>query len=504
MKEQHDMSRRSGTFRVAQDREVNGVLSLDSLNTSLYVWDTSRFDADQLSGTTIAGVLNDRTKVSLLKCWVTNEGYYELPGTTRTYTCQLLPQYVVFGDRHFSDECCEIQAVSCKLDNSRVLFHDTDAFGTVFNKRRVLEQILQSENPDREIVVEPGNWVLYYTGKSKIFSSDTVIGRVSAHHSSFPSFSFRSNPASRSDVFINIEFDDKLAITEALFRMKEVIQFLELVSGHAQRIPKINIHAETEDGQLPQDGEVYDSLGFLQKHSRKGQEEGEPNYWDILIHPVRDSKAFASVLKAWLDRDEEWHTARSLLLPDWSEQRRVWTRDRLTRAANVFDPLPEEEFGNSEPLSQEMQDAVRKTRKLFLGLDESDDRNMILSALGRVGSWTLKRKILHRVQSIIEVIGHMNPMITLIETPIDTAVRCRNLYVHGREKKVTPKLCDSCLPFLTDTLEFIFFASDLVDGGWDIMSWYQKQKFHDHPFSRYLTGYRSELPRLHAALENQS
>lgn len=459
MKEQHDMLRQSGTFRVTQDREVSGVLSLDGLDASLYVWDTSRFDADQLSGVTITGVLNDSTKVSLLKCFVTNLGHYGLPDTVHRYTCQLLPQYVVFGDRHFSDERREIQAVSCKLDNSRVLFHDTDAFGTVFNKRRVLEQILQSEYPDRETVVEPGNWVLYYTGKFKIFSSNTAIGRVSAHHSSFPSFSFRSNPASRSDVFLNIEFDDKLTVAEALFRMKRVVQFLELVSGHAQRISKISVHPE--DDQSPQSAEVYDSLGFVQEHSREELEESEPNYWDVLIHPARDSEALASVLKAWLDRDEEWHTARSWLFDDWGK--RNYSRDRLIRSASVFD-----------------------------------------LALGHVKRWPLKKKILHRVQSIIEAIGHLNPMITLIETPIDTAVRCRNLYVHGRNTKVTPRLCDSCLPFLTDTLEFIFFASDLVDGDWDIMSWYQKQKFHDHPFSRYLTRYRSELPELRAALENRS
>ena len=84
---------------------------------------------------------------------------------------------------------------------------------------------------------------------------------------------------------------------------------------------------------------------------------------------------------------------------------------------------------------------------------------MVLTTLGRVGSWTLKKKVHHRAGRIIKEVGHL---LLEIETVIDTAVDCRNPYVHGHAtKRVMPKLCDSCVGFLTNTLEFIFFLQTL-------------------------------------------
>ncbi len=265
--------------------------------------------------------------------------------------------------------------------------------------------------------------------------------------------------------------------------------------GRTQNILEINIFTNIYTGDntdlpTPVPGaEVYVSMN--PKH-RRSHEEDKPSVHNLLMDPIRHSEAFSSVLKAWLDRDEKWRTARVRLSSGWGE--RDYGYDRIIRVANVFDLLPKGEFGDDEPLSQKMQAAVKKTRETFRCLPESSDRDMVLNTLGRVGSWTLKKKIHRRAESITEAIGSEIPE---FQTVIDRAVDCRNLYVHGNHSGDSSGSCDSCLPFLTDTLEFVFFASDLVDAGWDIESWYNKKpRLRGHPFLNYLTGYERNLAGL--------
>ena len=85
-----------------------------------------------------------------------------------------------------------------------------------------------------------------------------------------------------------------------------------------------------------------------------------------------------------------------------------------------------------------------------------------------------------------------------IDVVTDAAVDLRNLYVHGgagytEEKK--QKLRNNEV-FLTDTLEFVFCASDLVELGWDIVAWGLELKLTVHPFCRYLRDYKANLSEL--------
>ena len=57
------------------------------------------------------------------------------------------------------------------------------------------------------------------------------------------------------------------------------------------------------------------------------------------------------------------------------------------------------------------------------------------------------------------------------------------------------------LNFLTNSLEFIFFASDLLDAGWNIVDWCHKAKPVGHPFHEYLISYQEDMSRLKSALE---
>ena len=80
----------------------------------------------------------------------------------------------------------------------------------------------------------------------------------------------------------------------------------------------------------------------------------------------------------------------------------------------------------------------------------------------------------------------------------DAAVDLRNLLVHGGQPDQKAKKLREHLVFLTDTLEFVFCASDLVELGWDIQSWTQKSKLYGHPFCIYLDGYKKNLSEFNS------
>lgn len=81
-----------------------------------------------------------------------------------------------------------------------------------------------------------------------------------------------------------------------------------------------------------------------------------------------------------------------------------------------------------------------------------------------------------------------------MELDEDAAVDLRNMCVHGSTLSSTSRerLQGPAIVFLTDTLEFVFCVSDLVESGWDIETWHREQKSTNHPFAAYLRSYLEE------------
>lgn len=68
---------------------------------------------------------------------------------------------------------------------------------------------------------------------------------------------------------------------------------------------------------------------------------------------------------------------------------------------------------------------------------------------------------------------------------IPEAVNLRNRYVHGSTTRHDYSKDPDLEIFLTDTLEFVFAASDLVDAGWNICDWVKCGPHMHHPFGSY-------------------
>jgi hypothetical protein len=117
--------------------------------------------------------------------------------------------------------------------------------------------------------------------------------------------------------------------------------------------------------------------------------------------------------------------------------------------------------------------------------------------LGRIGKSTLKQKIRHRTRLLVNATGGRFNEIT---TVTDEAVDCRNHYVHGSAPSFDYNTHFDMIEFFTDTLEFVFAASDLIEGGWDLKAWSDKGSSMSHPFGRFLVGYGACLQELKSLL----
>jgi len=159
----------------------------------------------------------------------------------------------------------------------------------------------------------------------------------------------------------------------------------------------------------------------------------------------------------------------------------------------MFDILPASAFPVVEPLSLQLADARTVARKAFKALPSSPERNSVLNALGRIGKLNLKRKIYYRVKLIVDTVGARFPELELVT---GHAVDCRNLYVHGSPEEFNYGAHADRLSFFTDTLEFVFAASDLIEAGWDIVEWIKEGTTMSHPFGRYCVGYAARLDAL--------
>jgi len=226
-----------------------------------------------------------------------------------------------------------------------------------------------------------------------------------------------------------------------------------------------------------------------QEHSTSGFGS---SFHDVLVDGARNASLLSSVVRGWMQRDASWRIARAMLFSGW-EDIRSYSADRLVRAANMYDLLPESCFPTVPQIDGALALSVRKARQMFRALPNGADRNSVLGALGRVGTLTLKKKINFRVDVVSKLIGERVPNIV---RAAEEAVNLRNRYVHGSTMRHDCGKEPDLEIFLTDTLEFVFAASDLVDAGWNIRDWSMRGPHGHHPFGNYLESYPMNWKKL--------
>jgi hypothetical protein len=488
-------AKRAGMFTIPPDKTVYGELTYAGPRTSLYLRDTAYFDTHPIEGGCLKGTLHDLTRVTLLHCLTTPAPGYAGSGTERYYFAEVFPHFVVHGDRHISNGEKVITEVQFLVDDASTLFYDFDAFGTLIDARPLIEEVVRAKRrerekwptPNRDIRVGPEPAILYFTGQHEILSIDTVLGKVHARHHTSRSLGGPSGVYVKNRIFTGITFEDACSFDDSINRTLTLLRFLEVVVGRPQNVLSLQVHIKSE-GEIPCILDVYWSMP--PKRELSGDVPPEPA--DVLINGGTNPDEFARVLSNWLNRDETWRDARLRFSNCFAEQHH-YSIDRLVGAANMFDILPRSAVPPDIPLSEELKSAKEKCSTICRQLPASPERDSLLNALGRVGKSTLKNKIRHRGKLLIDAVGERFPDLT---TVTDEAVNCRNYYVHGAEPRFEYANHLEVPHFFTDTLEFLFAASDLIEAGWDVKAWCATPTSMSHPFGRYRIGYLENLRKL--------
>jgi hypothetical protein len=226
------------------------------------------------------------------------------------------------------------------------------------------------------------------------------------------------------------------------------------------------------------------------------EERHQPHPSEVLLDAAHDPDSFCMVLERWLDMQGERHAARGRFFACFANQR-SYTIDRLIAAANMFDILPGTAVAADVQLSLQEKNARDAARKSFLALPQSAERDAVLGALGRMGKSSLKRKIRHRVDLVIDKCEWNFPELANV---CEEAVNCRNYYVHGTDPVFDYSMNPAARHFFTDSLEFVFATSDLLDAGWNTSAWIARGFVMAHPFGRFCVNYLSSLKELKALL----
>jgi hypothetical protein len=288
-----------------------------------------------------------------------------------------------------------------------------------------------------------------------------------------------------------VDYPDEIAFDTVPMHVMALLRFLEIIVGRRQNLTECWIGVRDGDAVMQM------TVNWSYPPSRdRDVSSRDPDTHDILCDAVREPEIFGAITTRWIERDHAWRPARQRFSASFSRQSN-YPHDRLIAAANMFDILPDEAVPVSIDLPEQVANAKDWSTLIFESLSNSPERNSILSALGRLGKPVLKQKVRHRAKLITDLVGDLFPELWMVT---DEAVNCRNYYVHGGKPRLDYAAEFQIFAFLTDTLEFVFGASDFVEAGWDIKSWSRRATSASHPFASYRIDYDMNLAALKAKL----
>jgi hypothetical protein len=483
----------SGTFTI-KGRDILGNLKVAGDKSDLHLYDKDFFHIGDDASDCIHGTLHDLTKVSLFQNICPGTGS-QGGKAGHISVAHAFPHYVISGDYHLLPDAKVITRIDFRINDADMLFYDHDAFGEVIRSARFIEQIANANGEVRGKKVETGPYphIFYFTGMYSMAKIPTAIGTVTADHS--PSYRWPGpwGIEFNNRIVTGLDFDTPLDFTTALRRLIDLQRYLELLIGRPQNLTDVTLTVPVEGEEHPPRLSVDWSLLNSYDYS---DEDRRPQPHDMLIEPIAAKEQFSDVTAKYFGRSDTWETARMRFATNFDKHRH-YTIGRLVSAANIFDILPDVTYGAPPVLPSEIQEARTKAREIFKSLPASGDRESILSALGRLGKWSLKKKIASRLEKFLPVVVHKLPELGMVT---ERAVDCRNFFVHGGDRKFDYIKHERLLWFFVDTLEFVFAASDLTEAGWDVKAWVDKRTSLSHRFGGYVFEYLADLKLLKQAL----
>ena len=484
-------------FDAGQGAKVTGQINLkraglfDSVVVSIY--EDSFFRVDR--GKSLHGI-SEAGKVSLLDCVTGGDLGSTHWDDFAIHHGDVSFRYALFGRDHVAGDQDCIRGMRFKLEGvektvfMRAAIH---SYGWIHNPHEEILDAISRNRPDylEGEFVEGQAMVSYFTGGYELLPrTPTVLGTISASRIvNADRFGTSERPP-----YITIDFDDEPTTVKGAWRkMREVRQFFAWIMGYAPAWSDVVVFTSTcnDDGhRVGDDGRPDEGLEALGPNEWKETPSSE-RLFGTLIDASKHAEHFMAVMGKWFERNRDGRrrSANNRYFGSLEGMASRVLQDGIVSAANTFDLLPPTDKPPpaplSEPLSAILKEARQRVRK---EQPSSAQRDEVLSGLGRINAGAPLRSVVqHRAQVVLEHFGH--DQLQGLGEVIRQAVFCRNHYTHGPYEGSERRLDFSDVDvvfFLTDTLEFIYAASELLLCGWNQA---RSLSYDWHPLGGYVKGY---------------
>lgn len=439
----------------------------------------------------IHGSLHDLNLVTCIDCVTLNESIINCEiSKSKISSWNIFPHHIFIGKYHFHPDKDRIKKIWFSISDIYQIFDDFDSFGKIYSPSEKIRNLIPEKIGDRSIPIGENPKLVYFSGRTNFLSTPL----------SFGNFEVQNWTASNADTYgaeiknhmrIQLEFDKSVNLNECIKKLIELIQFFNLISGRSQSVENIEIELDSNDhADMPL------SLHWSLAPQQICRNELDKPFWfDMPLDGIRRPEEFSQVIKNWF-QSEDYTLARSRL-SSCRERGNRFDVDRLVAAANLFDltnsikpaEIPHE-------LANICKDCLTALRKL----PRSDERDSSIMALSRIGAPTLMKKVLYRSQTLQNTLNLPN-----LDKIIRQAIKCRNYFVHGAGDSSFDYIAiEKHTIFLTETLEFVFLASELINCGWDAKSWWRSPHTGRHWLIRYKSIYAEESENLLSSIKSRN
>lgn len=497
----------NGVF-LSSDSQFAGHLSIAGADSLVKLIGKSFWARPETEYADIHGMLGDGRKASLLNCAFHGQTQYRFDENTQ-FESKFFPNYVVVGEEFIRSDEPVIRAVRYHFENVASLLSGHKTFQSLHpnpnDVRRLLEEdhkrsekiAEQHGRPKRLFEPEIGEHphLLYFSGLWEVIASDTKLGRISLTNRTSHGAGTAAGIGIDNEVTANIEFVEPKSLSAAIHALYTLHGLFELSLGRRQRYRWIELElthrTKDDERELHQTARLYWSLC-----NERVEDNSKTSLVDIFLAPDRRPEEFAKVVAGWMDSASIMGDPRERFATAFFGRYGI---NRIIGAANMFDLLPESRAPKKKEPDALLKAAAEQCRKTFAALPDSFAKQSVLSALGRVGTASLRDKVNHRAD---KVMAAGSDKFLDLYLPCNHAVLARNHYVHGSQASFNYQEHFTEFAFITDTLEFVFAISDLLDLGWDLKNWMGEGTSMSHAFSAYILNYPENMRRLKALVDS--
>lgn len=469
-------------------KQFLGELFLDGDETKLHLSSRTPIPYDP-EPHTLLGESLDHKKISLFQC----VGYSPFPEGVHPHPVfkrEVFPHYALIGNKHFSWNEQAFKSASFKADDLALLFSRRGTFGSAWLEPQQLAEALGPTLDMRNIELGESPAIFYFTGRRPSNSVDLQMGTFSTDINFVSNVSDITGISCPAETVATLTYEAPKTLDQIINDITSILEFVATITGRHQgaRDLTASTSATTQDPHSPMTEEVSVHWSF----APKSLETSAGNYRDFPITPNVNEEEFNTVFSNWIQKHDDWVTARSRIL-HWQKYGSNYDENRLIAAANAFDILPDSIYPDIGKLPEETIEKRERCKKIIMELEHGNERSQILGTLNFWGS-KLGDKLLARSKIIDE---HFNEHFSHLSEVLRIALKARNFYVHGTD--YGHKHYGHLTSFFTDALEFVFVASDLIDCGWNASRWAKCEPSFGHPLARFFYSYKSEVNRFNAA-----